>query len=417
LTPFTSPIIPGLLPFMQRIKAWLQELPSLTPARARAYFVIWMGLQLMFAALMANRFMQESVTKGGGKPVGQDLTAFWAAAHMAILGHPGLAYNDGAIAAFEHANVWVGSAASSRFPFLYPPVYLLLILPLGLVGYLPAMVGFLASGYALLAACVRKLALPKAGWLALVFSPAMLVNVLIGQNGAYTASCFAGAMLFLDRSPALGGACLGFLVCKPHLAIAVPLALMAARRWRALFACGGTALGLCLMSLLVFGADSWVQFFHHARQTAAVLQDYSVEWPKMQGFFGAVHVLHGSNALAFVVYGVLALASAAVVVRVAMGRPGAGPEMATLAVASLLCTPYMFDYDLTCLLAPMGFIGTDALRRGWLSWEKLALLGLYALPLVARLMTMQAGIPLVPPALVCALALCARRALAPPKAA
>jgi hypothetical protein len=219
-------------------------------------------------------------------------------------------------------------------------------------------------------------------------------------------------MVLLERRPMLGGACLGLLVCKPHLAVAAPLALAAARRWRALAGWAATAFGLCAVSWLVLGNATWVLFLRHASEARTVLEYLSDDWPKIQSVYTAVRLLHGGNMLATALHAAAALASLAVLLSVARRRPGAGPEIATLVVVSLLCTPYVFDYDLTCLLVPMAFIAGVALRDGWLGWEKTLLLVLYGLPLVARLAAMHAGLPLVPPALACLLAVCARRGLA-----
>ena len=395
-----------------RLVAALRDAPFLSAGRARVYGRLWLILQLGFAALMVGAFIRESVTVGGGKPVGTDFMTFWSAARMAVGGDPASAYDDTARAALQRAAAWMGSEPGAHFAYWYPPTFLLVTLPLGLLGYVPAMIAFLCAGYAVLGGCLKRIVPVRAVWVPLLLSPAMLLNTLIGQNGAFTASCFGGAMVLLDRRPMLGGACLGLLVCKPHLAVAAPLALAAARRWRALAGWAATAFGLCALSWLLLGTASWLLFLRHASEARTVLEHLSDDWPKIQSVYTAVRLLHGGTVLGYVLHATAALVSLAVLLSVARRRPGAAPEMATLVVVSLLCTPYMFDYDLTCLLVPMAFIAAAALRGGWLGWEKTLLLGLYGMPLVARLVAMHAGVPLVPPALACLLALCARRALA-----
>jgi hypothetical protein len=64
----------------------------------------------------------------------------------------------------------------------------------------------------------------------LVF-PGTLVNTGHGQNGFVTAACFGWSMVLSRRRPFLAGACLGFLVIKPHLLLAAPVVLLTARRW------------------------------------------------------------------------------------------------------------------------------------------------------------------------------------------
>jgi hypothetical protein len=123
-----------------------------------------------------------------------------------------------------------------------------------------------------------------------------------------------------------------------------------------------------------------------------------------------VRVLHGSEAIGYTLQALVAVLSVALLLRAAARQPAAGPLVGAAVAASLLCTPYMFDYDLVCLLVPMAFLGAAALRTGWLPWEKSVLLGLFGLPLVARLVTTPHGIPLVPPLVFCLFLLCLRRA-------
>jgi hypothetical protein len=393
-----------------RLLIALRGAPWLTADRALSYFKVYIVAQFCVAAVMAWMFRHESLGHGGGRPIGTDFMPFWYAARMAISGEPGRAYDDAALAAFGHAHAWIGNDPLERAPFFYPPTFLLLLMPLGFLGYVPAIVAFLATGYALLIACLRRIIRPVWGWAALILSPVMLLNTLINQNGAFTASCFGGAMLLLGRRPALGGVCLGMLVCKPHLAIAAPLALLAARSWRAFVACASTAAAMCITSWLAFGTDTWLRFIAHTATAKAVLENYADDWPKMQSVFGAVRVLHGSVAMGYALQTAVALLSLALLLRAAARQPAAGPLVGAAVATGLLCTPYMFDYDLVCLLVPMAFLGAAALRTGWLPWEKSVLLGLFVLPLVARLVTTRHGIPLVPPLVFCLLLLCLRRA-------
>jgi hypothetical protein len=392
---------------IRRLLAMPRDAAFLTPSRARAAALIWLFLQILFAGLMASAFHQEAVKDG--KPVGTDFMTFWSAARMAVTVSPAAAYDDTAREALQHATSWMGADPSAHYAYWYPPTYLLLTLPLGLLGYLPAMAAFLAASYALVAAAISHIIRPGLARLVLIFSPAMLLNVLIGQNGGFTAACFGGAYIWLDRRPIAAGACLGLLVCKPHLALATPLALAAARRWRAFFACGATAAALCALSYLILGPACWLDFLRHASEARAVLENMTDDWSKIQSVFTAVRLLHGPLPLAYALHIAVALAALAVLLRAASRRPGAGPEVALLVVTSLLCTPYMFDYDLACLLVPMAFIAAAALASTWQPWEKTALLVLYALPLVVRLLATNASLPLVPPALIALLLLTSRR--------
>jgi hypothetical protein len=395
---------------MRRVVAFVRDAEWLSAERARGYFVIWLTLQAGIAIYMAFSFHAASVAESG-RPVASDFMTFWSAARMVVLHGPLAAYDDTGRALLQRAAGAMGTEPGAHYAYWYPPPFLLLSLPLGLVGYVAALSGFLAAGYAALIVCLRRLLPSAIGVAALIASPVMLLNTIIGQNGALTASCFAGAALLLDAAPVWAGACLGLLVCKPHLAILVPLALAAAGRWRAFVSCGATALALCAASLLCFGAGAWRLFLSHSGEARTVLENYPVDWAKIQSVFSAARLLGGSIATAYSVHAVCALAAAMVVWQVARARPGAAIEMAVLTVGALIVTPYMFDYDLVCLLVPMACVSALALHGRWLAWEKAVLLLVYVLPLAARMVATNFGWPLMPVPMFLLLFICARRGL------
>ena len=96
-------------------------------------------------------------------------------------------------------------------------------------------------------------------WWALAF-PGAFQNFGYGQNGFLSVILLGGGLLLLESNPFLGGLLLGLFSYKPHLAVLVPLALLAGRRWRALAGLLTGALGLALASLWVFGPDIWRVF-------------------------------------------------------------------------------------------------------------------------------------------------------------
>ena len=61
--------------------------------------------------------------------------------------------------------------------------------------------------------------------------PAVFLNAAHGQNGFLSAALLGGGLLIMDRRPLLAGVCFGAMAFKPHLALAIPFALIFARRW------------------------------------------------------------------------------------------------------------------------------------------------------------------------------------------
>jgi hypothetical protein len=399
---------------MNRVRALLRlarRANWLTAERARGYAILLAAASLLSAASAAAVFLLPAISGPPYRPLPADFDAFWSGARLALAGHPAMAYDPAALRAAELVAA-LPAPGGGYWPYLYPPVFLLLSLPLGALPYLPAMAGFALAGWAGFVACLRRL-LP-APWpiLPVALFPSALINLAIGQNGLVSATCFAAAALLLERAPALAGGVLGLLAFKPHLALCVPVALAAAGRWRAFAACAIAVAALVLLSWAVLGSAAWAAFLAAAPMLRQVLQDPNV-WHTGASLYAAVRVLHGSADLAWAAQTAAALAAIACVARVAARRPGAGPEIATLACAALLATPYVMDYDLVCLAVPMAWLARSATRDGWRDWEKLLLGGLYVymVPLVGRSLNLRAGLPLAPLLLAALLALVVARSL------
>ena len=82
-------------------------------------------------------------------------------------------------------------------------------------------------------------------------------------------------------------------------------------------------------------------------------------------------------------------------------------------LASLLVSPFVLDYDLMLLAFPLMWLFHTGLREGFRSWERLALLAAYALPLYGRPLAIAAHLPLAPLVLLAVFGLTLRRVLQP----
>jgi hypothetical protein len=388
-----------------------------TPSRLRGYVIILLLAQMAIAAGMGLAFAHYA-TAHGGKPVATDFMTFWSAARLAVLHGGAAAYDDATRIALQRASGAMEPA--DHYAYWYPPPFLLLTLPLGLLPYTAAAILFLALGYLALWLALRRIAPSGGAALALLFSPVMLLNTLTGQNASFTCAIFGAALIWLDRRPRLAGAVLGLLVCKPHFAVLAPLLLLVSRRWRAFSGFAASATTLIAISGVALGPDSWLAFLSHSREAMAILQNYSVDWSKIQSVFAGARLLGASASLALL----LQLALAAAVVTLLLWRhlgawlqrplPSAprgegASDMAMLAVAGLLAAPYMFDYDLVCLLAPMAYLLAEQKRSGPRSWELTLIAILYVLPILVRGLAVAYAIPLVPPALLAFLLVLNRR--------
>ena len=364
----------------------------LTRERARAYCIILAGISLAFA--LGGVALSQNGVDPTGKPLGTDFLSFWAASKLALAGTPAEAYR---IAAHYAAQKAVFAGTSLQYTaFFYPPVFLLICLPLAALPYFVSLGAWLGvTFYAYWRVCRAFLQERSAMLtLALFAFPAVLINIGHGQNGFLSAALFGGALLAMSTRPVLAGVLFGGLVFKPHLAVLVPVALAARGAWKPFFAAAATALGLVAVSLAVFGVETWKGFFAVSPLARATLEQELVGSDKMQSAFAAVRLLHGSVSAA---YGVQALVTvAACVALVVLARARAKPEAQGIALASgaLIATPFLLDYDLTLLAIPLAWLFGEGRRTGFLPWEKIVLLAAFVLPLVSRLVANLIGIPL-----------------------
>jgi hypothetical protein len=384
---------------LERARAWLRILAL---GLALALLHGWATILLSHQIALIPRALDPA-----GKPAATDFLGFWSAGTLALQGHADRAYQPEAMIPIQTEAAWL--APGAYLGFFYPPVFLLACVPFALLPYPAAVIAFVAAPLAPLLVCLRRL-FPTIGLLPALAFPAMMLNAATGQTGFLTAACFAGAALWLETNPVAAGACLGLLACKPHLALGVPVALVAARRWRAAVAAAGTAIGLAALSWAVFGAAAWHGFLNAAPLARDALENDRNDWGKSFSPFAAARLLHAGLTTAYAVQAIAALIALGMVIAMCRRRPGALPEMAILAAAAMVCTPHVMDYDLVCLLIPAGWLAASAAATVWLPWEKLALALLFAAALLGRVVALGAGVPLGPLAVIAFLAVVWRRA-------
>ena len=399
---------------LPEILAPLRDAPWFGERRARAYRLILLVLMLLlvtFWVLGAHGGIDRM-----GKPLGTDFLAFWSAARLALLGEPAASYDLARIYAMERASMPVDPGLSS---FLYPPPFLLLCLPFGLVGYFPALIAWLAAtGATYWAVLHRWIGEHDRSWITILIFPANFLNIGHGQNGFLTAALLGGGLWLLDRRPFAAGLLLGLLVVKPQMALAVPVLVLFGGRWRTL--AGGilSAATLCLISLLVFGSDAWAGFLNGGETARAIIEQGLVPYGKMISLSAAIHVLGGGSFMAYSAQLLLALGGLATLALACRSGLAAPRGLAALtAAATLLISPFMLDYDLTISAIPLAWLFSEGQRRGFLPWEKLVLAAAYMLPLYARDLALGLGVPIAPLVLAALFACAARAAMWRPEGA
>jgi arabinofuranan 3-O-arabinosyltransferase len=279
-----------------------------------------------------------------GRPLGDDFVNYWSGAFLAWHGRAADIYNWPAYHAFQQGVVGVDVGP---YNYSYSPILLVLTAPLALLAYVPGLAAWVAASWFAFYRALR-LALPGRDAILLAFAtPAVFVNAYGGQNGTWTAALLGGGLCLLERRPVLAGMMFGLLTFKPHLGLLIPVALLAGRRWHALFAATATAAALVLLSVALFGADAWADYLRHASilRTMAI-EDGSGVWHRTISLFMFVRRLGADVPTAYLVQIVAGLMAAAVVA-VAWFRDAPLPVRGTLLVlGTFLATPYLQDYDM-----------------------------------------------------------------------
>jgi hypothetical protein len=352
----------------------------LTRERVRAYAVIVLAVEVVALLLLAARTYDLILPID--PPTSLDFMSFYAAGDLTDHGTPALAYNE---AAHEHAEKQIyGDPRIPYFGFYYPPVYELLCAVLATVPFTASYLLFIlitgAAYFWVLRGTVRDPVLIAA----VAAFPAAFLTVALGQNSFLTTALMGGALLLLDRRPALAGVLFGAMCYKPHFLLLVPVALIAGRYWITILTAAVTGIALTLLSLAVFGWHTWYAFLATTLLTQSVFETGRVGFYHLVSVFGAVRLVGGGTSLAMSVQGGAILGAAAAVAVVWYRRADMAVRAATLIAATLVALPVILFYDLLPATIAMAWLMRDARRHGYFSWEKTLLCAMYPIALLCR---------------------------------
>ncbi len=395
-----------------RSGAWL------TPARVKVVATILLAFSLIAVAFVA-------VTSDGrndrlGRPLGTDFASFYAAGTLVRDGMAAEPYDRAAEFARERD---LFGATTQAYVFPYPPPFLLVAALFATLNYPLALLLWVGAGFAFYLAATTTilrgvLAQANASRLGLLLAaafPAVLVNIGHGQNGFLTAGLFASALLTLERKPVVAGVLFGLLAYKPQFGLMIPLALAAAGQWRAVASAAATVAVLVAATFAAFGTDAWHAFFAATTFTRTVmLEQGGIDWFKFQSVFSWMRLWGAPITFAYAMQALMFISVAAGIVGLWRSRAHYALKAASLALATLLATPFCFDYDLMLLAPAIAFLAYDGFERGFAPWMKTILATLWIVPLFARSIPETTLIPLAVPVMILSFAFLLRRAINEP---
>jgi hypothetical protein len=346
------------------------------------------------AVYLLDLFRQTRVglTNGAGRPFGDDFINYWTGGRLALVGRAQEVYDGPAYHAFQQHLV---GGPLQAYHFSYPPVALLLLAPLALIPYATALFAWLVVSAIAYWRALKPVARRSALLLALA-TPALFINAVGGQNGAWSAALLGGGLCLLDRRPWMAGILFGLLIYKPQLGLLLPLALISGRRWKPLAAAVVTASGLIALSIVVFGAQAWAEYAHNLSIMRRIeLEDGSGVWRRMVSVFVMARRLGVPAAAAYAVQSASALFAAGMVAWLWLRDAPAPRRYAGLILGACLATPYLQDYDLVMLTFAATWIAAPSLAAGGRDRAAIAAAGLLMLaPLVAAPLGKASGLSL-----------------------
>ncbi|MBN8988270.1 MAG: DUF2029 domain-containing protein [Rhizobiales bacterium] len=363
----------------------------LTAARMRGYSLILLALfTLVFAGWIAA---SDRLIDRNGRPIGTDFVNVYAAGALTWQGRAADAYSPKLQRAAEEA-LFEGR----RLPFYgwhYPPFFFAVAVLVAALPYIWGLAAWLIASLAAYLAVMRAILPRPETWLVAAAFPAVLVNIGHGQNGFLTAALFGGAMLWLDRRPWLAGVLIGLLAYKPQFGVLIPIALVVSGRWRTIGAATATVAVLVAVSFAAMGSGIWQAFFDSMNFTQTIiLEQGATGWHKIQSVFAAARMWDASIQTAYAAQAALFAVLAATLAWLWHSDAAFDLKIAALAVASLLATPYVMDYDLMVLAVAIGFFARHGLRQGFRDFEISLLAAAWIAPLLSRIIADATGAPL-----------------------
>lgn len=334
------------------LTATLEQIQA-SPRKRTIYACIILALLVAILVFKTFRFFEGGLWYGGQTA---DFSAFHIVAQRVWLGDLDLTYQ---FAAFTKMQIAAAGGPTGVMPWTYPPQFDLLLAPFaGLPGWAAYLVFTTVTLIAYLIT-LRAVAGNNFALVLVVFFPSIAITISIGQNGLLTGALIGLICINAERRPVLSGLALGIMVIKPHLAIAAGIYMLLTRRWPAVLSAGFVVVASSLICTLAFGPQIWMAWLGSIREAASYLEEGRYQLFRMISAYAALYNAGLPPAGAF--WGQMAMGALALIaVALAVVR-GPSPRFAlgVVAVASVMISPYAYDYDLPIVAIGLALLLPD----------------------------------------------------------
>ena len=340
---------------------------------------LYSGIAIAFFTAFFFGFIRYSnLVDPKGYTIISDLTVFWVAAHFGLAGHASAAYS---IPQLREAVLAIDQGVKGSFGWFYPPTFYLLILPLGILPYLPAYLAFMLPTLACYVLVIYRI-VPRNEtlWILGSFS-GIWMNLLRGQNGFLTAALAGAALLCMERRPILSGILFGLLIIKPHLALLFPVALIAIGAWRILLIAAAVSIGFMVTGTAILGVNTFSAWLHAMNAARELMEGNGpAYWTHMPTIFSFFRLIGAPITVSYGAHMIVASCAIASVWWVWRHCTSLELRGAVLTAATCLVSPYLLEYDLTWIALPIAWLSKHAMQYGWLRGEREVMVAAWITP-------------------------------------
>jgi hypothetical protein len=335
-------------------------------------------------ALFASTFSHPGVIGPNYNTPGTDWMVFYTAARSYWQGHLGILADGGRFTALLNQNfAHLLTQPLSYRPWIAPPHFLLVLLPFGLLGFAASYALFqLASAGALLASLRAGASDAKSAWaigFAAILCPAAALSAVDGQTGFFIAALLIGGFRLVEKRPVAAGLLFGLLTVKPQYFLLVPIALIAARQWKALATSFASALVLAAASAALFGIEPWLQWIGKVLAGDPQWIEHGRLWGN--SLYACAIILGAPNGFASALQAAGLLAGAAAIYAGFMRIRESELKCALLLATAFLVAPHSGPYE-AMMPVVAGLLWLKHAKAPEL-WRWLIVLAVWLVPLVS----------------------------------
>lgn len=304
---------------------------------------------LVLLVYLQKAWSQYQAQTAGHPALFGDFFALWSYAKI-LTTHQATELYD--LATLHARQVALGMESSAQNPFPYPPTFLILLWPLGLLPYDAAYLAWTAGTLALfiwavLLTCSR-LPLSVIG---VIVAPTSIACIGSGQSGFLAAALITAGVRLAGSRPVLSGILIGILSYKPQLGLLVPVALASAGLWPAFGVACATVIGLAAITTITFGWAVWPAWISMLPAYAAMF-DRNAVLKYIPTVLGNLQMIGVALPIAKAIQGLAAIVVAVLVWRCFRRNP-TRLATAALLVGTFLATPHAFLYDMPMMTAAL----------------------------------------------------------------